>query len=288
MKTIKVGGVPEHFNLPWHLCIEEGDFKYENLQVEWRDFPDGTGAMNKALRNGEIDVAVILTEGIIKDISAGNPSRIIQEYIASPLIWGIHVAADSKYQSLPDLKGTTAAISRIGSGSQLMAYVNAENNSWRTDDLKFEIVGDIDGAINALQEDRAQYFMWERFTTKPLVDKGIFRRIADCPTPWSCFVIAAREEFIYKNEPELEKMLNVLNAKSVSFKEIVNIDRVLSERYGQKIEDIQNWMELTSWSQHQISEGEVQKVQETLYKLKLVEEKLPALKFIHNFGADSV
>jgi hypothetical protein len=25
------------------------------------------------------------------------------------------------------------------------------------------------------------------------VDKGIFRRIGDCPTPWPCFVIAVRE-----------------------------------------------------------------------------------------------
>ncbi len=22
MKTIKIAGVPEHFNLPWHLCLE--------------------------------------------------------------------------------------------------------------------------------------------------------------------------------------------------------------------------------------------------------------------------
>ena len=35
--------------------------------------------------------------------------------------------------------------------------------------------------------------------TKPLVDNGIFRRIADCPTPWPCFVIAVRDNttFIY-------------------------------------------------------------------------------------------
>ncbi len=27
MKTIKIAGVPEHFNLPWHLAIENGDFE---------------------------------------------------------------------------------------------------------------------------------------------------------------------------------------------------------------------------------------------------------------------
>lgn len=288
MKTIKVGGVPEHFNLPWHLCREEGDFKYENLQLDWRDFPDGTGAMNKALRNGEIDVAVILTEGIIKDISAGNPSRIIQEYIASPLIWGIHVAAKSQYQNIAELEGTTAAISRNGSGSQLMAYVNAKNQSWNLDELNFEIVGDINGAIDALKNDRAQYFMWERFTTKPLVDNGTFRKVADCPTPWSCFVIAAREDFIKENELELEKMLGVLNAKTVSLKEAENIDEILAERYGQKLDDIREWLSLTTWSQQQISEEEVQKVQDALYQLKLVKEKQPTSNFISNLAADSI
>jgi hypothetical protein len=42
------------------------------------------------------------------------------------------------------------AISRQGSGSQLMAYVNADN-SWKTDNLQFEIVNTIDGAVEALK-----------------------------------------------------------------------------------------------------------------------------------------
>jgi ABC-type nitrate/sulfonate/bicarbonate transport system substrate-binding protein len=77
------------------------------------------------LRDGETDIAVILTEGIVKDIVAGNPSKIVQVYVESPLIWGIHVAANSKYKTVSDLEDTKVAISRQGSGSQLMAYVNA-------------------------------------------------------------------------------------------------------------------------------------------------------------------
>jgi hypothetical protein len=54
---------------------------------------------------------------------------------------GIH-AAKSKYNTLMTWKAP-AAISRLGSGSQLMAYVNADNQSlhsgWKTDDLQFEI-----------------------------------------------------------------------------------------------------------------------------------------------------
>ncbi len=282
MTTIRVGGVPEHFNLPWHLCIEEGDFRYENINLEWFEFPDGTGAMNKALRNGEIDVAIILTEGIIKDITAGNPSRIIQTYIDSPLVWGIHVAHNSSFKNMKDLKDTKAAISREGSGSQLMAYVNAKNMKWDLDALKFEIIGSVEGAINALSKDTAQYFMWELFTTKPLVDKGVFRRIGECPSPWPCFLVAAREDFIKDHEHALAKMLGVVNAKSASFKEIPEIEQILANRYGQKREDIVTWLDSTSWSQHQFTDEELHLVQETLLDLNLIPHKLPASNLIYN------
>ena len=282
MKKIRVGGVPEHFNLPWHLCMDEGDFRYEGIDLEWIDFPDGTGAMNKALRNNEIDVAVILTEGIIKDISAGNPSRIIQSYIETPLIWGIHVNPDSPYNNLDDLKDTKAAISREGSGSQLMAYVNAANLGWDIDKLDFEIVGDIHGAVAALEDDSAQYFMWEKYTTKPWVDNGKFKRIGECPTPWSCFVIAAREDFIDEIEHDLAKMLGVVNAKSASFKEIPGIEKELASRYGIRIEDIVTWLNITAWSQHQLAAEELTKVQETLEKLDLIPSNLPSSQFLYD------
>ena len=98
MTTIKIAGVPEHFNLPWHLSIENGDFEKENIDLKWTDVPEGTGKMCQMLREGETDIAVILTEGIVKDIVAGNPSKIVQVYVESPLIWGIHVASNSDFK----------------------------------------------------------------------------------------------------------------------------------------------------------------------------------------------
>ncbi len=282
MKTIKVGGVPEHFNLPWHLCIEENKFSDAGLNVIWKDFPEGTGAMNKALRAGEIDVAVILTEGIVRDILHGNKSKIIQNYIGSPLIWGIHVATGSRYKDIQDLENTKAAISREGSGSHLMSYVNAQHHGWDTSILEFEIVNNIEGAIEALKNDTAQYFMWEYFTTKPLVDNKTFRLIADCPTPWPCFVIAARNESIRKDPDRLKTMLKVLNIETKNFRNQRKIDVVLSERYQQKLEDIRKWLDLTKWSQDQINEEDLEKVQENLYDLNLVDKKKELKDLIHN------
>jgi ABC-type nitrate/sulfonate/bicarbonate transport system substrate-binding protein len=273
MKTIKIAGVPEHFNLPWHLSIENGDFEKENIDLQWTDVPEGTGKMCQMLRDGETDIAVILTEGIVKDIVAGNPSKIVQVYVESPLIWGIHVAAKSNYKTLADLENTKVAISRLGSGSQLMAYVNADNQGWKTDNLQFEIINTIDGAVEALTNGTADYFMWERFMTKPLVDKGIFRRIADCPTPWPCFVIAVREEVLEKNPVLISKILAIINQITQEFKDIPSIDKTLASNYHQKIEDIQEWLSLTKWSQKPLSAEMLNKVQNQLFQLKIIDKK---------------
>lgn len=273
MKTIKIAGVPEHFNLPWHLCIENGEFEAHDIDLKWIDVPEGTGKLCQMLRNGETDIAVILTEGIIKDIVSGNPSKIVQVYVQSPLIWGIHVGAASNYKTLSDLKGTKAAISRIGSGSQLMAYVNAHNQGWKTENLQFEIVNTIDGAVEALTAGTADYFMWERFMTKPLVDKGIFRRIADCPTPWPCFVIAVRNEILETQPETIKTILEIINQTTEEFKDIPSIDKTLSSRYNQKIEDIQEWLSLTEWSQKTLDDKTLNNVQNQLLELSIIDKK---------------
>lgn len=274
-KTIKISGVPEHFNLPWHLCIENGEFEDYGIDLQWTDVPEGTGKMCQMLRDGETDIAVILTEGIVKDIAAGNPSKIVQVYVKSPLIWGIHVAATSHYQKLEDLKGTKAAISRFGSGSHLMSFVNAENQGWNTNELQFEIVNTIDGAVEALTSGKADYFMWERFMTKPLVDNGTFRRVADCPTPWPCFVIAVRNE-VLENDPEIiEQILDIINTTTEEFKMIPSIDRTLASKYDQRLEDIQEWLALTKWSQQKLDAKTLEKIQNRLLTLNIIEKKLP-------------
>jgi len=272
MKTVKIVGVPEHFNLPWHMCIDNGEFEQVGIDLQWTDIPEGTGKMCQMLRDGETDIAVILTEGIVKDIVGGNPSSIIQVYVESPLIWGIHVGANSKYQTLADLENTKVAISRYGSGSHLMAYINAQNQNWNTNKLQFEIVNTIDGAEEALTNGTADYFMWEHFMTKPLIDKGIFRRVADCPTPWPCFVIAVRNEFLENNKQSLSLILDIINNTTIEFKDIPSIDRTLASKYHQKKEDIQEWLSLTKWSQKPLEEKMLNKIQKQLFDLKIIDK----------------
>ncbi len=282
MHTLKIGGVPEHFNLPWHLTIEEGSYLKHDIQLEWKDYLGGTGAMCEALREAEIDIAIILTEGIIKDIIEGNPSKIVQTYIQTPLIWGIHAAADSEFMDLSDLKNTKAAISRYGSGSHLMAYINAQNQKWNTSDLQFEVIKNLEGAVGALTNGNADYFMWEHFTTKPLVDNGTFKRIADCTTPWPCFVIAVREDILKTKKDQIKIILDTINATTLDFKNIPSIDKTLAHRYEQKLEDIQKWLQLTEWGQSLIKKETLVTVQEQLLELNIIENNISPEQLIFN------
>jgi len=284
MKKFQIGGVPEHFNLPWYLTLKDKEYIKKGVNLRWKDYPGGTGQMCKALREKEIDMAVILTEGIVRDIVNGNDCKIVQVFVKSPLVWGIHVAESATYKKINDLKGTHAAISRYGSGSHLMAYVNAENNGWDIEkDLRFTVIKNLEGALESLPNGEGDYFMWEKFMTKPHVDNGTFRIVGECPTPWPCFVIAVRNEVLEKDEKSIKRIIEIINNSTSNFKEIPFIDTMIANRYGIKLEDVREWLSLTEWSQKQLSEKELENIQNQLLKLDLIKNKLQKDDLLYSF-----
>ncbi|TYP98743.1 ABC-type nitrate/sulfonate/bicarbonate transport system substrate-binding protein [Tenacibaculum adriaticum] len=283
MLNLKVGGVPEHFNYPWYITLKNKEYTKKGINLRWQDFPGGTGDMCKALRSGDIDIAIVLTEGIIKDIINGNPSKITQTFVKSPLVWGIHVSAKSKFKTIKDLEHATVAISRFGSGSHLMAIVNAYNNGWDIEKLKFKVVGDIQGGINSLTNGDADYFMWEHFTTKPLVDDGTFRRVGDCPTPWPCFVVAVRNEVLENNLEEVRTVLDIINNCTKDFKKTEDLDKILASRYEQKPEDVKEWLSITEWNDGKpVTKNLATRIQNKMIGFNVIDKKINSGDLIRN------
>ena len=283
MISLTVAGVPEHFNYPWYLSLKNKEYTKNNINLRWKDFPGGTGAMCKALRTGEVDIAIVLTEGIIKDIAAGNPSKIVQTYIETPLIWGIHVSATSSFQKTEDLEHATIAISPFGSGSHLMAIVNAHQQGWNIEKLQFKVVGDLQGGIDALVSGDADYFMWEHFTTKPFVDNGTFRRIGNCPSPWPCFVLAVRDEVLTRNFKEIQTVLKIINTINKDFRKTLHIDAILADRYQQELRDIQKWLKITEWNAGKpITKNLITRIQNKMITLNVIKKKKNSADFIKN------
>src|SRR5690554_6536649 len=269
---LKIGGVPEHFNLPWRLAMEEGDFRKENIALHWEDMAGGTGQMIKGLQNKTIDVAVLLTEGISRAILQGLDAKIIQVYVASPLRWGIHVPFyDQSIQKIEALEGKVFAISREGSGSHLMAYVLADQKGWDTSQLKFNSVGDVYGGIRALQNNEAQAFLWEKYTTHPYTEQEKCRYIGEVVTPWSCFVVAVRTEVYEQYQEELQKMLAIVNKKAKVLKQDKNTVEILSKRYGLNSKDVEKWLSETEWNYEGAQfDKDFENVIDYLLKLQLI------------------
>ena len=244
--SVVVAGVPEHFNLPWHLGLEQGAFAEAGVDLTYRDYPGGTGAMTQALAEQEVDMAVLLTEGAIADLVKRRQTKLVKVYVESPLIWGIHVAADSEIQSISDIQGKRYAISRFGSGSHLMAIVDAAERKWDTS-LNFEVIKNLDGARRALANGDADVFMWEQFTTQPLVDNGEFRRVGIRKTLWPAFVIAVNQSFLDQHAGIVQTALRVINQQSSALMQEANAVSMIAQRYGLRVEQVKQWFELTAW-----------------------------------------
>jgi ABC-type nitrate/sulfonate/bicarbonate transport system substrate-binding protein len=274
MKRLKIGGVPEHFNLPWRLAIEEGKFKAAGIELHWSDMTGGTGQMIKGLQAGTLDIAVLLTEGITRAILKGLDAKIIAVYVKTPLIWGVHAPVNQGINQLDDLDASTFAISREGSGSHLMTYILAKQQGWDPTALSFNVVGDVYGGLWALNNDEAQGFLWEKYTTQPFVDQGKCKRIGEVLTPWPCFVIAVRNEVLRHDAALLQAILPIVQKRAQELKNSDDAAEVLAWRYALKKDEVTAWLSKTEWSdQLDVDQNDIQNVVETLHELNLVTDE---------------
>ena len=273
MTKIRIGGVPEHFNLPWHMALEDGAFKKAGINLQWTDFHGGTGAMTKSLGKDELDIAVVLTEGMVSAIIKGNPSLIIQKYIRSPLIWGIHTHSSQPANNIDQFREKTYAISRNCSGSHLMAYVDAANRKWKINEKHFLKVGTLDGARSALAENKAQLFLWEKFTTKPLVDSGEFKLLSECVSPWPCFVIAGTKKVLKNKTEAIKKMLLIINSYCARLMTWLEAPAYIAKKYKLREEDALTWYYQTVWSTDNFFyERVLDNIQQNLLRVGVIDE----------------
>ncbi len=274
MIQVRIGGVPEHFNFPWHVAIENGLFLEKNIQIEWSDFNTGTGAMCQELKNNNLEMALLLTEGAIKELAHSQYFKIVKIYVESPLIWGIHTALDSALNNVEDIKDKTYAISRYGSGSHLMAYVDARLRGWDTKELKFKTVNNLPGAIESFRQKETAVFFWEKFTTKPFVENGYFKYLGSRPTPWPCFVLVARTSFLQEHQEYVKTIAEIISAASRKVKADQSAStEQIARRYDLKVADVQEWFALTEWNYSlTIPEKDINLVAKTLHSLQLIPE----------------
>jgi ABC-type nitrate/sulfonate/bicarbonate transport system substrate-binding protein len=224
--------------------------------------------MMQDLRDGGIDVAIALTEGVVAEIINRQSCRIAQWFVTSPLRWGVHVATSSPYQQVADLENKMFAVSRLGSGSHLMAYVLAKQRGWVSQRLRFAVAGNLDGARRALAKGDADGFLWEQYTTQPWVDAGEFRRVGVIDTPWPCFVVALRADL---PEEGVSRLLDTVNRSAAQLKAIPDAAARVIEQYQLPIADPVQWWERVQWATgRNMERATLHQVMDTLAELAVV------------------
>lgn len=281
MEKLIITGVPEHFNFPWVKVVNSQPFLADGIELVWQNEPKGSGAMNKALRDESTDLAIVLTESFIKDKIEGNPGLIVGLHVRSPLIWGIHAPGSGGTNDLTAFAGAPFLVSRLGSGSHLMAFLLAKREGWDREKLQFEIIGDLNGAIESMKAGVPKLFLWEKFTTKPLVDSGVFERVGEIPTPWPCFAIVARENSIKKFGSIIGELRNLVYRKSIQLRKEENLAEQISAAYGIQVADVKNWLNQTEWAENNVvSKSDIENTQLILMEIGLINKKSPAEMFI--------
>ncbi len=276
MIKLRIGGVPEHFNLPWHLVLATEEPTRSGIDALWQDFPDGSGAMAAALRDEQLDVAMLLTEGAVAG-AAGGGLKIVSLFTESPLIWGIHVPAASSLHTVADIRGARYAISRRGSGSHLMSFVHARDQGWSPTDLDFVVVRNLQGAIDAFASRSADVFFWEKFMTKPVVDGGRFRRVGEFIAPWPAFVVCASLSAVATKGPAIAAMLRAAFTAAARLAASADGAALIASRYGLEVRDVRDWLVTTRWaSRPRIDAADVAPAVDALRVLGLVDGTLSA------------
>ncbi|MEL6198983.1 MAG: ABC transporter substrate-binding protein [Pseudomonadota bacterium] len=244
---LAVAGVPEHFNLAWRRIAERRALESLAVDLHWQEVSEGTGRMIDLLEGGDADMALLLTEGAVAGGANGRHIRLLGGWVASPLRWGVHVAAASSAQSAEDLPGQRFAISRFGSGSHLMAGIYAQQNDW-PEAPEFVVVDNLAGARRALAAGDAEIFLWERFTTQPVVEAGDFRRVDELPTPWPCFVAAVRDNLAPEMLGAARLALRAALHEAQGLRRADEAARAFAEAYTLDPAQTAEWLAGTRWA----------------------------------------
>jgi len=225
--VLKIGYVREHFATPLlqYYAEQPKDNAGKSTIFELDETGDGTGKLIKNLKAGEIDIAVGLTESLIKGIVDGSKEgseayKIVGLYVTSPLRWAVitgNAGGKPKHKDISELDAIAKSpegkirvgISRPGSGSQNMAYVLAHNRGWPADKLEWIENGKVDplmASVNAPKGDAnaTDIFMWEWITTRAAArpegatghDNLKVHFVDEVLTPWPSWLIVASTKTI--------------------------------------------------------------------------------------------
>jgi DNA-binding transcriptional LysR family regulator len=271
IKTLRITGVPEHFNYPLRLLERQQPLLKAGIELVWKEESRGSGQLLQDLKSGDTDLALLLTESFLKDCASGGQNKMLGYHVLSPLIWGIHESPRLPH-SLAENSKKNFFVSRMGSGSHLMAQVLAAREGWPMDSLTFQIIDNLDGAIAAYARGEDGYFLWEKYTTSPAVAQGSLVRTGELPSPWPCFVWVASPQALESWGENLLLVRNEVYEISKALVKQPDIVERLAQEYQLSSALVNEWLAQTSWcTEATLPPGSLVEVIEQVRSLGIIE-----------------
>ncbi|KAI9731995.1 MAG: hypothetical protein M1834_004446 [Cirrosporium novae-zelandiae] len=280
-KSLRIGFVPEHFSTPLHFAKTKF-----SLPGNLIPFLAGTGHMIQALKDNEIDISVGLTEGFVADLAKNGAKEysIVGSYVETPLCWAISTGKDrGDISGVEVLKGKKVGVSRILSGSYVMAFVLADKHGWLdptkpASEPPFEVIPlDTFARLRkAVNKKTADFFMWEHFTSKRYYDNGEIKRIGEIYTPWSSWKITARNDVPSQTLSEfcesVNKGISHFNANQQEAVEYISTELDCS------CEDAREWLKTVRFPESvlHVESGDLDKTIDILKKAGVLSDTVEA------------
>ncbi|XID94578.1 ABC transporter substrate-binding protein [Paenibacillaceae bacterium WGS1546] len=186
------------------IGLSDGSYEQAGIRIEQNDFTAGAD-MIQALVGGSLDIALGSYEHVLRQQQNGLGVKAYGE-IFNGVGYSLVVKKDAPYESLQDLKGTTLAVTKVGSLSDTgLREGLAEAGIDPEKDVQLINGGSGATMLAAIESGSAAGGMVSEPTISQMLASGNYRILYDPPFDYAGIVIMAKTDWVAKNE-ELMKL----------------------------------------------------------------------------------
>jgi len=129
-------------------------------------------------------------------------------------------------------------------------------------------------------------WLWEKFTTKHLVDSGEWGIVGEVPTPWPCFLFIASDKALAERPEAIRAMVESTKAVCEEFKANAGGSTVAYVRKHHAVNsdaDALEWLGGTRWAcALEVETRTLESTQEALVTIGQLDKAVPAEGLYHS------
>ncbi|WP_068785806.1 ABC transporter substrate-binding protein [Paenibacillus phocaensis] len=192
------------------IGINDGSYEKAGITIEKQSFTSGAD-MVQALVGGSLDIVLGSYEHVLRQQKNGLGVKAYGE-IYNGVGYSLVVKKDAPFQSLEDLKGTTLAVTKVGSLSDTGLREGLKTANINPD-KDVQIINGGSGAtmLAAIESGKAAGGMVSEPTISQMVATGNYRVLYDPPYDFAGITVMAKTDWVDKNQDAMKRFLQVSN-----------------------------------------------------------------------------